>query len=191
MQCQENGRRTMSRSAQILRGLFGFKVKSLYKKSLGSSVDYQGYCFGVFGRYSNNTVPGPQQSQLDSTTQATVMTLPPYKIRGILRLKIQPRRGLCRNLTLRRRGNRPKAVIWEGIHCLQMVTGIYYHMLLLHIHLQVPHLLQDLGLSFFLTLGRSHSQTLSFMRDLSAKMIILFRCNLNVFNTYKCEVLFW
>ena len=62
MQCQENGRRTMSRSAQILRGLFGFKVKSLYKNSLGSSVDYQGYCFGVFGRYSINTVPGPQQS---------------------------------------------------------------------------------------------------------------------------------
>ena len=52
----------LSRSAQLLRGLFGFKVKSLYKKSLGSSVDYQGYCFGVFGRYSNNTVPGPQQS---------------------------------------------------------------------------------------------------------------------------------
>ena len=100
MQCQENGRRTMSRSAQILRGLFGFKVKSLYKKSLGSSVDYQGYCFGVFGRYSNNTVPGPQQSKLVSTSQATVMTLPPYKIRGILRLKIQPRRGLCRNLTV-------------------------------------------------------------------------------------------
>ena len=60
MQCQENGQRTMSRSAQILRGLFGFKVKSLYKNSLGSSVDYQGYCFGVFGRYSINTVPGPQ-----------------------------------------------------------------------------------------------------------------------------------
>ena len=60
MQCQENGRRTMSRSAQILRGLFGFKVKSLYKNSLGSSVDYQGYCFGVFGQYSINTVPGPQ-----------------------------------------------------------------------------------------------------------------------------------
>ena len=59
------------------------------------------------------------------------MTLKPYKIRGVLRLKIQPSRGLCRNLTLRRRGklsfsmkdncspkvNKPKAVIWEGIHC--------------------------------------------------------------------------
>ena len=47
------------------------------------------------------------------------MTLPPYQLRGILRLQIQPRRGLCRYLTLRRRGNRPKAVIWEGIHYLQ------------------------------------------------------------------------
>ena len=58
------------------------------------------------------------------------MTLKPYKIRGVLRLKIQPSRGLCRNLTLRRRGklsfsmkdncsprgNKPKAVIWDGKH---------------------------------------------------------------------------
>ena len=155
MQCQENGRRTMSRSAQILRGLFCFKVKSLYKNSLGSSVDYQGYCFGVFGRYSNITVPGPQQSQLDSTSQATVMTLPPYKIRGILRLKIQPRRGLCRYLTLRRRGNRPKAVIWVGIHCRgsQAFTAIYFTSMFTCRYL----ILQDLGILFCVNLGRDHS----------------------------------